>query len=195
MCAAHPRHRLGVCALALDTATPLVGRPAPAGILYIGARDGLVLAWDLALPTRPRARRYAPPSVLGRWEMMTGWADDVLDDEDEDEEGRSDGDVPGEVTAGRRRGRRRRRDEEEEEIPWEERGETDMEAFQPGQVGGRQGAEAGEDRLALLVGVRCGSGATDSADRPSSRRPPPLGTVTVTDTIATVLSPARSVTV
>ena len=58
--AAHPRHRLGVCALALDTATPPVGRPAPAGILYTAARDGLVLA-PLSVLAPPSIRRLCSP--------------------------------------------------------------------------------------------------------------------------------------
>ena len=135
----HPRHRLGVCALALDTATPLVGRSAPEGILYTGARDGLVLSWDLGIGMRRRERRYGAASErmhrkVGRWEIMTGWADeDDLAEDDEDEEVRSDGDVLGEVSGSISR-RRRRRTKAEDDIPWEGQWETDLGVFQPGQV-------------------------------------------------------------
>ncbi|KAJ3554638.1 hypothetical protein NP233_g12377 [Leucocoprinus birnbaumii] len=73
-----PRHRLGVASLALDTSAQLVGRSSPEGILYTGGRDGLVISWDLGVPTRRRAQRGS----MGRWELMTGWADDVVDDDD-----------------------------------------------------------------------------------------------------------------
>ena len=42
----HPRHRLGVASLALDTSTQLVGRAAFEGILYSDGKDGLVMSWD-----------------------------------------------------------------------------------------------------------------------------------------------------
>ncbi|KAJ7446692.1 hypothetical protein FB451DRAFT_1536921, partial [Mycena latifolia] len=104
--ARHPRHRLGVAALALDTSTILQGRPAPEGILYSAARDGQVLAWDLALPLRPRPAADHP-TPRARWEALTGWADDQIDEEqdEQDERPTSDGDVLGEVTAHARRRR------------------------------------------------------------------------------------------
>ena len=71
---------------------------------------------------------------VGQWEIMTGWADEVEEDEHEDaEEVRSDGDILGEVqdSSGRRR---RRRPRPEDGIPHEEQWETDLEAFQPGQA-------------------------------------------------------------
>ena len=73
----HPRHRLGVNALALDYSTQLVGRSAPEGILYSGGRDGLVLSWDLQLPMKKRSQRENERKHS--WEVMTGWADDALD--------------------------------------------------------------------------------------------------------------------
>ncbi|KAJ6518796.1 hypothetical protein C8R45DRAFT_1204129 [Mycena sanguinolenta] len=102
----HPRHRLGVAGLALDTSTQLTARPAPEGILYTAGRDGLVLSWDLGLSLRPRT-----PAVSnrgGRWEALTGWADDAIDEEAEEAEERpqSDGDILGEVTALASRRRR-----------------------------------------------------------------------------------------
>lgn len=63
----HPRHRLAVQALALDLSTALSsggsgknseGETEPGGILYTGARDGLVCSWELGLPTKRRKRRY-----------------------------------------------------------------------------------------------------------------------------------------
>ncbi|KAI0631871.1 hypothetical protein C8Q77DRAFT_1061553 [Trametes polyzona] len=57
---------------------------------------------------------------------MTNWADDVIEEEAEDgEEFRSDGDVLGEVT-----GKARKRVPQEASIPYEERWETDMDAYQ-----------------------------------------------------------------
>ncbi|KAJ6591528.1 hypothetical protein DFH09DRAFT_1306267 [Mycena vulgaris] len=121
----HPRHRLPVAALALDTCTQLAGRPAPEGILYTAGRDGLVLSWDLALPLRRRALNDSPLR-RGRWEALTGWADDALDEEAEEADDRptSDGDVLGEVTAGgsaRRRARNGVR-----ELPHEAQWEMDL---------------------------------------------------------------------
>lgn len=137
--AQHPRHRLGVSCLALDTATQLVGRNTPEGILYSGGRDGLVVSWDLNIPMRSRTQRYGiledgMRRSVGQWEIMTGWADEVDEDENEDaEELRSDGDVLGDVqdSSGRRR---RRRPRLEDGIPYEEQWETDLDVFQPGQA-------------------------------------------------------------
>lgn len=137
--AQHPRHRLGVCCLALDAATQLVGRSAPGGILYSGGRDGLVISWDLDVPMKRRTQRYGVQEdgmrrSVGQWEIMTGWADEVAEDETEDaEEARSDGDILGDVQDSNGR-RRRRRPRPGDEIPYEHQWETDLEAFQPGQV-------------------------------------------------------------
>ncbi|KAF9476316.1 WD40 repeat-like protein [Pholiota conissans] len=126
----HPRHRLGVAALALDVSTQLVGRSAPECILYSGGRDGLIMSWDLGIRTK---RRKGPEDAKGarrrgQWEFMTGWGDDVLDEETDDADERvvSDGDVLGDVTA------RRRPTSLASEIPHEQQWETDMSSFQPG---------------------------------------------------------------
>lgn len=137
--AQHPRHRLGVSCLTLDTSTQLVGRASPEGILYSGGRDGLVISWDLGISMKRRERRYGLwedtlRRPVGSWEIMTGWADEVGDEDTEDgEDMRSDGDVLGEVynNGGRKR---RRRPKPEDGIPYEEQWETDMAAFQPGKV-------------------------------------------------------------
>lgn len=106
------QHRLGVSALALDDTTLLEGRDAPEGILYSGGRDGLAVGWDLGVGMRRKRAdidaEHGEKWRIGsgrRWEMMTGWSDDVIDEEDGEEERiTSDGDILGDVTAfGKRR--------------------------------------------------------------------------------------------
>jgi WD repeat-containing protein 48 len=127
----NPRHRLGVASLALDTSTQLIGRAAPGGILYSGGRDGLVMSWDLGLPTK---RRKVKAGGQGRWETMTGWGDDVLDDDLEDGDERvNDGDVLGDVTDNFQRRRQRARSKAGE-IPFEFEWEIDLSTFRPGTV-------------------------------------------------------------
>lgn len=129
----HPRHRLGVASLALDTSTFLAGRPTPEGILYSGGRDGLIMSWDLSVPMkRRRAPERTRRGVGGGWELMTGW-DDNVDEEADDMDDRliSDGDVLGDVTASLKK---RRRTLGEQERPYERLWETDGAAFQPGTV-------------------------------------------------------------
>lgn len=107
------QHRLGVSALALDDTTVLEGRDAPEGILYSGGRDGLVLGWDLGVSMRRRRADWDQEHEEKwrirsgrRWEMMTGWNDDVIDDDDGEEERIvSDGDILGDVTAFNKRRR------------------------------------------------------------------------------------------
>ncbi|KAM6499033.1 hypothetical protein JOM56_004541 [Amanita muscaria] len=91
----HPRHRLGVSCLALDTSTILDGNTSPEGILYSGGRDGMVVSWDLKLNMRKRTKRRATDSqcdgegggsarARNRWEYITGWADELcMSDEEE----------------------------------------------------------------------------------------------------------------
>lgn len=67
---------------------------------------------------------------VGRWEIMTGWADDILEEEGEEDEGRSDGDILGDVQEN---GVKRRR-KPDTEIPYEEQWETDLDTFQSGKV-------------------------------------------------------------
>ena len=129
----HPRHRLGVASLALDSSTQLVGRAAPEGLLYSGGRDGLVMSWELGLPTR-RRKVKAGQSMKGRWEIMTGWGDDVLDEDLEDGDERvNDGDVLGDVTDNLQRRRQRARSKAGE-IPFELEWELDLSTFRPGTV-------------------------------------------------------------
>jgi WD repeat-containing protein 48 len=137
-----PRHRLGVASLAIDTSTQLSGRNAPEGILYTGGRDGLVMSWDLGIPMK---RKPAPSAdgdsvytrdhrAVGRWEVLTGWADDIVDDESEDLDERPtlDGDVLGDVSpvSSRRKWAARWKVDRLPEDQWE----TDLEAFKPGNV-------------------------------------------------------------
>lgn len=105
----HPKHRLPVASLALDSTTYLAGKPSPEGILYTGGRDGMVISWDLHLPTRQRPTKLPKPQ-RGRWEMLTGWGDDWYDDGEDDTENEpsvgTDGDVLGDVTASARKRRK-----------------------------------------------------------------------------------------
>jgi WD repeat-containing protein 48 len=132
----HPRHRLGVASLALDGSTQLVGRATPEGILYSGGRDGLVMSWDLGLPTRRRKVKAGHSMKAGqaRWETMTGWGDDVLDEDLEDGDERvNDGDVLGDVTDNLHKRRQRARSKAGE-IPFELEWELDLSTFRPGTV-------------------------------------------------------------
>ncbi|KAJ4483357.1 hypothetical protein J3R30DRAFT_1767713 [Lentinula aciculospora] len=125
----HPRHRLGVNALALDYSTQLAGRSAPEGILYSGGRDGLVLSWDLQLPMKKRI-----PMELERkysWEAMTGWADDGMDSEEEDFPITSSGDILGTVVGTV--DRRKRATKPGSMLPYEHQWETNIDAFRAGQ--------------------------------------------------------------
>ncbi|KAF7308542.1 WD-REPEATS-REGION domain-containing protein [Mycena chlorophos] len=126
-----PRHRLGVAALALDTSTQLTGRPAPEGILYTAGRDGLLISWDLGLPLR---RRTATDNtrLRGRWETLTGWADDTIDEEAEeaDERPTLDGDILGDVAASISR----RRPSGAREVPFEDEWELDPDVPPPVRV-------------------------------------------------------------
>lgn len=137
--AQHPRHRLGVASLALDTSTKLMNHSTPEGILYSGGRDGLIVAWDLNIPMKPRSQRYGVPDSefqrsVGRWEIMTGWADDILEEEGEESEDlRSDGDVLGDVQDAQN-DRQKRRKGIDSAIRYEEKWETDVDAFQSGKV-------------------------------------------------------------
>ncbi|KAK2467551.1 hypothetical protein APHAL10511_000406 [Amanita phalloides] len=129
----HPRHRLGVASLALDTCTVLEGRQAPEGILYSGGRDGLLMSWDLGLPMKKKAIVNGQATfVRGRWEVITGWADEP---EDEDTDGHerttSDGDVIGDVPLSAAI-RRRHMLKELNVVPYERQWETDLAWFKPG---------------------------------------------------------------
>ncbi|KAH9172516.1 hypothetical protein EDB89DRAFT_2229318 [Lactarius sanguifluus] len=130
-----PRHRLGVSSLALDTTTQLLGRPSPEGILYTGGRDGLVIAWDLNISMRQRVRkRDVSRRRSTRWELITGWGDEVVDDAlDEDKDLRSDGDILGEVKGSSRRRGLSSTAASPGFIPFEHQWEGDIDAFRPGR--------------------------------------------------------------
>ncbi|KAH7917849.1 WD40 repeat-like protein [Leucogyrophana mollusca] len=121
----HPRHRLGVMSLAVDTTTQLEGRNAPEGILYTGGRDGLVMSWDLGLPLRRRQGGKPHRGRRDRWEMMTGMADEILDEVEEEDE-RRDGDIIGDVKG---HSGRRRRSSVGHEIPYESQWGMDTESY------------------------------------------------------------------
>lgn len=126
-----PRHRLGVASLALDTSTHLIGRSSPEGILYTGGRDGLVISWDLGIPTQRRTQTDRGSS--GKWEVLTGWADDAIDEEAEDESGMGgDGDVLGDVNYYA--ARRQRCLKKTDKVPYEYQWEMDSVAVKPGFV-------------------------------------------------------------
>ncbi|KAH6904034.1 hypothetical protein BKA70DRAFT_1299328 [Coprinopsis sp. MPI-PUGE-AT-0042] len=138
--ARHPRHRLGVAALALDTSTCLAGRSAPEGILYSGGRDGLIISRDLGVSMkRRRVRPDTRPN--DRWEMLTGWADDAILEEEDGEDRGTDGDVLGEVTS-----RKQRSASVSAESAPETHWQTDFLAFKPGVHSEyRQSAQAHSD--------------------------------------------------
>jgi hypothetical protein len=161
----YPRHRLGVASLALDTSTLLAGRNAPEGILYTGGRDGMVISWDLGVPMKKRKVKFGalPDSLhrsFGRWEIVTGWTDDVIDEEAEDaadERMGSDGDVLGDVSlaASLKKKRLTRRTS----VPFEHEWETDLDAFKPGTVRSCIGRDAfdfscSHSRLAFVSALR-----------------------------------------
>jgi WD repeat-containing protein 48 len=128
----HPKHRLPVASLALDSTTHLVGGDSPEGILYTGGRDGMVISWDLHLPMRQRPTKLPKPQ-RGRWEMLTGWGDDWYDDGEDDTENEptvgTDGDVLGDVSASARKRRKSSAASNKDEY-WE----LDPSEFTSGQV-------------------------------------------------------------
>ncbi|EPQ53055.1 hypothetical protein GLOTRDRAFT_45540 [Gloeophyllum trabeum ATCC 11539] len=64
--------------------------------------------------------------------MLTGWADDVIEEEEEGEEVVRDGDILGEVKESAA-WRRKRIKKNSAEIPYEEQWEMDVDAFEPGK--------------------------------------------------------------
>ena len=138
--ARYPRHRLAVAAFALDTATQLVGRDSPEGILYSGGRDGMIVAWDLGMPMKPRSPQFSSSSQdgirrMGRWERLTIDEDDdnAIYEEEDDEWPTSDGDVIGDVigSSGRRGSRFWLNTGD---VPYEQLWEIDASRVEPGQV-------------------------------------------------------------
>lgn len=96
----------------------------------------MVISWDLEIPMKKRPEENVKPSK-GRWEMMTGWGDDVIDEENEDDSDDglnnyvSDGDVLGDVTGNIRK---RRRPSDKEPIPYEQQWEINTDSFESGKV-------------------------------------------------------------
>lgn len=102
----HPRHRLGVNSLALDTSTQLSGRATPEGILYSGGRDGMIIAHELGIPHKKRAHMTA--AGPHRWETLVGFHNPCIEEE------------PGPVVI--------------EEIPYTNAWEMDTNRFEHGHV-------------------------------------------------------------
>jgi WD repeat-containing protein 48 len=150
--ASHPKHCLGVSALALDLTTVVlpVDDPAqdlrddsadsrtPTGILYSAGRDGLMAAWDLGLPTMRRRQRAGMSLQLrqARHERMA----ELGAFQDDDSFGFEDGlssdeqsvasDTDSINTGSRhdhrpRRPSRTRKHKSAEEIPYEEKWQID----------------------------------------------------------------------
>jgi len=138
--ARRPRHRLGVASLAIDTSTQLTGRGAPEGILYTGGRDGLVMAWDLGIPMKKKSISTVDGDgvrghrVAGNWEVMTGWADEFIDEEAEEGDERlgSDGDILGDVSPSG--SRRKWPGRTNPMMPSDDQWETDLDTLRPGNV-------------------------------------------------------------
>lgn len=84
---------------------------------------------------RPEDSLKAPKA---RWEMMTGWGDDAIDEENEDDSDDglnnyvSDGDVLGDVTE---HVRKRRHPSAKEPLPYEQQWEINADSFESGKVG------------------------------------------------------------
>jgi WD repeat-containing protein 48 len=72
--------------------------------------------------------------MRGSWEIMTGWGDDVIEEEEDgDDRVGSDGDVLGDVVGSLER--KRKMDAViADDIPYEQQWETDMDAFVPSNV-------------------------------------------------------------
>jgi len=117
----HPRHRLGVGSLALDTSTQLAGRATPEGILYSGGRDGMVIAHELGIIHKKRT--HVPAADPHRWETLVGFHNSHTDEE------------PGPVGI--------------EQVPYINAWEMDMNRFEPGHV--RPASSAGLLPLTLLA--------------------------------------------
>jgi WD repeat-containing protein 48 len=81
---------------------------------------------------RKQNRPPQGPRVNGQWEVLTGWADDAIEEEgEEDERLGTDGDVLGEVTSALKR---QRSASVAGEVPFEQQWEAEMTSFKPGSV-------------------------------------------------------------
>jgi WD repeat-containing protein 48 len=131
-----PKHCLGVTSLALDTSTLLENNQSPGGILYSGARDGLVCSWELNVPhKRRRGGRYEIQPGRGsrvKWEKVGDGAEFFEEDEDdyddEDGSGERDRDSSDDEDEAAVNGKPRG------EVPYEDRWEVDAEAIAQAKV-------------------------------------------------------------
>lgn len=92
------------------------------------------MAWDLGIPLKKRKLNThgirSPKS--DQWEHITGWADDSIEEEGEDEERiGTDGDILGDVTDSSKRARKM---SSTEETAFGQQWEANMTAFKPDQV-------------------------------------------------------------
>ena len=62
------------------TTTQFVARLSPESILYTGARDGLVTAWDLniSMSVFTTLNNHVTRNSSSCWELFTGWLDQLL---------------------------------------------------------------------------------------------------------------------
>ncbi|KAJ2918916.1 hypothetical protein MD484_g1508, partial [Candolleomyces efflorescens] len=99
---------------------------------------------------RKQSRPPQGPRVNGQWEVLTGWADDTIEEEgEEDERLGTDGDVLGEVTSALKR---QRSASVSGEVPFEHQWEVDMASFKPGSHSEfRQCAQAHSDWINDIV--------------------------------------------
>ncbi|EIW67604.1 hypothetical protein TREMEDRAFT_64196 [Tremella mesenterica DSM 1558] len=151
----HPRHCLGVTALALDTSTLLANHTSPQGILYTGGRDGLVASWELGIHhKRRKGGRYDLPPGGNRvkWEKIGDsaelWVGDAEEDEFEDSEEEAsseDEELEGWVGVNGKKAR---------EVPYEERWEVDRDhlaANKPPPTKFRQSAQTHTDWVSAML--------------------------------------------
>jgi WD repeat-containing protein 48 len=93
------------------------------------------MSWDLGIQMKRRKQKDSANGSRrrARWEVLTGWGDDAIDEEtDDDDRPTSDGDILGDVTNSI--SKRKREAILGADIPYERRWEIDPLAFEPGTV-------------------------------------------------------------